>query len=665
MASNGSKRARVLPASLLPPPLPPPSQIAPPLQPPGPAAVVAPAPPPQAPPPVPQQQQQHRRDYDYDEDADLELALALSLSAAQAAPPPRAPPRSSTGGCACCDSAAAAAAATTTSSAVGAHSPGLGCEDGNANREEDEEDEDDDDVVVVVVGHKRPHSPTVSHKSAWGSASKGTAASDSSAVFTTSSTMTNVTKTETPTTKATHPETTNDKATENATSKIKNTITNANTHTKANASGILPMSSTQNHHTCTCYENITSNADSDIYYLNYLPGFSESAICNRRTLSINDIVKKDARICLLTTYELDLGWLFKRLPWLPGIPTTIVHGNVQLAKENLRLPPLINPLISTRESCSLCTMTDCDFENTLVDYVKRLSVNPDPLFGFDFSTASAILIPCVPGIHTGDSIHRYGHMKIRKILASTAIPERFASSPVLCQFSSLGSLNQKWVTEFHTSFSSGLFAPPRKPSVSSGPLGNRVRLIWPTVEFVRNSIDGYDSGGSLCLANKNIKEFFITNEMLYKYEPPQGLGREAVPPHIKTYTRVHVEDGSAAWVVVTSANMSSAAWGCLQKNGTQLLIRHYELGVLCLPQSPHKFFRITTPTNINTNASTSTTTSPTTPTTATTTTTNDPPSIPLPYGIPLGKYTHKDHPWVWDIPHTQPDIRGLTWPPKF
>lgn len=32
-----------------------------------------------------------------------------------------------------------------------------------------------------------------------------------------------------------------------------------------------------------------------------------------------------------------------------------------------------------------------------------------------------------------------------------------------------------------------------------------------------------------------------------------------------------------------SANLSKAAWGALEKNGTQLMIRSYELGVLFLP----------------------------------------------------------------------------------
>ena len=37
-------------------------------------------------------------------------------------------------------------------------------------------------------------------------------------------------------------------------------------------------------------------------------------------------------------------------------------------------------------------------------------------------------------------------------------------------------------------------------------------------------------------------------------------------------------------LIITSANLSKAAWGALEKNGSQLMIRSYEIGVLFLPQ---------------------------------------------------------------------------------
>ena len=36
-------------------------------------------------------------------------------------------------------------------------------------------------------------------------------------------------------------------------------------------------------------------------------------------------------------------------------------------------------------------------------------------------------------------------------------------------------------------------------------------------------------------------------------------------------------------MICFSANLSKAAWGSFEKNGTQLMIRSYEIGVLCTP----------------------------------------------------------------------------------
>lgn len=55
-------------------------------------------------------------------------------------------------------------------------------------------------------------------------------------------------------------------------------------------------------------------------------------------------------------------------------------------------------------------------------------------------------------------------------------------------------------------------------------------------------------------------------------------------PHIKTYTRVNKTHSEAQFFLLTSANLSKAAWGALQKQNSQLFIRSYEAGVLFLPK---------------------------------------------------------------------------------
>ena len=52
-------------------------------------------------------------------------------------------------------------------------------------------------------------------------------------------------------------------------------------------------------------------------------------------------------------------------------------------------------------------------------------------------------------------------------------------------------------------------------------------------------------------------------------------------PHIKTYIR-HVGN-DIVWLFLSSFNLSGAAWGRLEKDGTQIYILSYEMGVLLLP----------------------------------------------------------------------------------
>jgi len=56
-------------------------------------------------------------------------------------------------------------------------------------------------------------------------------------------------------------------------------------------------------------------------------------------------------------------------------------------------------------------------------------------------------------------------------------------------------------------------------------------------------------------------------------------------PHIKTVARLSNDGHELAWFCLTSANVSSYAWGDLQKGDTQLFCGSWELGVLFTPKS--------------------------------------------------------------------------------
>ena len=150
-------------------------------------------------------------------------------------------------------------------------------------------------------------------------------------------------------------------------------------------------------------------------------------------------------------------------------------------------------------------------------------------------------------------------------------------------------------------------------------------------------------------ALKNMKPFL--HKYLRSWRPPACLHRQNAMPHIKTYARVNPSSGmepAVDWAILTSANLSKAAWGALQKKDTQLMIRSYELGVLCLPapngtpSSRSQGLSLVGREKAVSNAR----------------------LLPLPYELSLKTYDPTtDEPWVWDLVRNDPDIFGNCYAP--
>ena len=123
---------------------------------------------------------------------------------------------------------------------------------------------------------------------------------------------------------------------------------------------------------------------------------------------------------------------------------------------------------------------------------------------FDFSTTEACLVASVPGTHRERErkVGKYGHMALRRHLEKQTFDERFKNSPLVYQFSSMGSLSEKWLREeFTESCSAGLYLEkdggPRRKLAKPKDLSKDIHLIWPTVDEVRLSSEGYGAGASL------------------------------------------------------------------------------------------------------------------------------------------------------------------------
>lgn len=283
-----------------------------------------------------------------------------------------------------------------------------------------------------------------------------------------------------------------------------------------------------------------------------------------------------------------------------------------------------------------------EFEDDLVRYIdsyryqqrydwesgERLTLS-EQLRRYDYSTARAVLIPSTPGYHKGDDIHRVGHMKLCKTVRSSSTCRPGA---LVCQFSSMGSLQEGWLwDEFGASAvaSKCEFAP--------------IKLVFPTAEEVRKSVEGYRGGGSLPSNTRNVQKPFL-GKLYHKWssetdtQNPFALARNL--PHIKTFYRYDESGDAMQWFVLSSHNISSAAWGQLQKSGSQFFVRHWELGVFLSPKTlgckrlvPYTFA-------VSDNPSPGEMT------------------VPLPYKFHPDEYCDGDEPWAWDKSYTLCDSYG-------
>ncbi|KAJ8290291.1 hypothetical protein GJAV_G00011010 [Gymnothorax javanicus] len=171
-----------------------------------------------------------------------------------------------------------------------------------------------------------------------------------------------------------------------------------------------------------------------------------------------------------------------------------------------------------------------------------------------------------------------------------------------------------------------------------------MKQVYPTVDNVRTSLEGYPAGGSLPYSIQTAQRQLWLHSYFHRWSS-ESSGRSHAMPHIKTYMRTSPDFTELAWFLVTSANLSKAAWGALEKNSTQFMVRSYELGVLFLPSA----FNMTKfdiqkkpfPATGSSNA------------------------FHVPIDLPPQHYSSKDQPWIWNIPYTQaPDTHGNVWVPS-
>ncbi|XP_073108399.1 tyrosyl-DNA phosphodiesterase 1 isoform X2 [Elaeis guineensis] len=441
------------------------------------------------------------------------------------------------------------------------------------------------------------------------------------------------------------------------------------------------------------------------------------AWANSCSVAIRDVIQGNVLVAVLSNYMVDIDWLMSGCPDLRKIPhVLVIHGEsgatVDHLKKNrpanwiLHKPPLpisygthhskamllvypqgVRVVVHTANLIYVdwnnktqgLWMQDfpwkdqqnlnkgSSFENDLVDYLNALkwpefnvhlpvvgnvNINPSFFKNFDYSSSK------------GTNLKNWGHMKLRGVLEECIFDKEFCKSPLVYQFSSLGSLDERWLAELAVSMSSGILN-------DGSPLGSgKPLIIWPTVEDVRCSLEGYAAGNAIPSPQQNVEKDFL--KKYWARWKANHVGRCRAMPHIKSYTRYNGQN--LAWFLLTSANLSKAAWGALQKNNSQLMIRSYELGVLFLPstiQDRSSEFSCTENQILNQGERKSFRNTDVCKTKLVTLcwkgnngidSSSEVIRLPVPYQLPPQPYTSEDIPWSWNRQYFKKDVYGQVWP---
>ena len=351
------------------------------------------------------------------------------------------------------------------------------------------------------------------------------------------------------------------------------------------------------------------------FYFNQLK-YSETK-CSQ--LSFSDILydnqlQNNAISILLSTYTIDIGWLIKYLMPFKDIPTILIHGMGQtngnksskLLVISPRMPPygvyhgkfmiieyptFVRICISTGNltqddyeqrvqglwiqdfpvrdiSWKENTALAADFQETLLDYLANCQANLKNKYSlifnkYSFNAVKICLLSSVNGSHSVNQSQLYGHQALKKYLGETNANAK--THTIGLQFSSVGSLSDDWIEELEKSLSVGC----KNDDLD-------FRYVWPTNNFVHNTIGGaLGNGGCLLLTKDNYRGFL--QERFSEYIPLNGL--QYYSTHIKTYYGCD-EKQMLTWFCLTSSNLSKPAWGSLDKKKNKLWTRNYELGVL-------------------------------------------------------------------------------------
>ncbi|KAH8691319.1 putative tyrosyl-DNA phosphodiesterase [Talaromyces proteolyticus] len=352
------------------------------------------------------------------------------------------------------------------------------------------------------------------------------------------------------------------------------------------------------------------------------------------------------------------------------------------------LLPLASPATTLKTKVSPTFGSGERFKRDLIAYLncygsRKTGSLVSQLKKCDFTSVRAALIASVPSKEklcnidsTKSTIWGWPALKdtIRQVpLKST---EGNSNPHIVIQVSSIATLGQtdKWLKE-------ALFSSLSPVSASSSPgISDKTKysIIFPTPDEIRRSLHGYASGGSIHMklqsaAQKRqlqyLRPFFchwagdqdnptnVRNATL----PKREAGRRRAAPHIKTYIRFSDQTtmDRIDWAMVTSANLSTQAWGSTVNANGEVRVCSWEIGVILWPgliaDNPKNTAR-------NNHAEMIPCFKKDTPIWSSSIDSDVPlVGFRMPYDLPLTPYNAHDVPWCATTSHLEPDWLGQTW----
>ncbi|KAH0290842.1 phospholipase D/nuclease [Aureobasidium namibiae CBS 147.97] len=335
--------------------------------------------------------------------------------------------------------------------------------------------------------------------------------------------------------------------------------------------------------------------------------------------------------------------------------------------------PLLSLSTTDNEISEASIGSGARFKQELINYLEaykdKYRDHTRPLINqlkkYDFSSVKAALVASVPGKQqvgtttVASKVSLWGWPGLERVLKKVPATTLASKAQINVQISSVGTSSEKWLEGFFDvlgTTTAGQQPKAKKPST---------RIIFPTADEIRRSLDGYQSGNSI-----HMKLDSVMQKAQLKYMKPllctwsgdskedqdgvRQAGRRRAAPHIKTFIRFSDDSCTRIdWTLVTSANLSKQAWGEMANKQGDVNIKSFEIGVLVCPEwladdgekaAMMPAFKKDKPDADGVLEEVDKII-----------------GVRMPYDLPLTPYGEDEEPWCAERQHAEPDWKGVVW----